>query len=287
MLTSNIESKRKKDFVKRISREFKNTDTSLVLGSLKDITIIFDKDTKVYCGKKDIVSFDLVVFRGVSANERSIASAVAIILKSKRIKFIDTIYSNIGTSENKLVSFAKLFSDGFSLPTTCYTSGELSKARYDLISKELGLPFVAKDLIVQRGLGVSLINGYNEFSKLGKPHIFQKLIDKDHEYRVLVLGNSIGIFEEKIAGNPDEFRNNVALGASEVFLDKRKIPFSIKNISVRSAKVLKLEIAGVDVMIEKKTKKVYLLEVNRGPGMTYDKISPEFREVAEYFEKHA
>ena len=50
--------------------------------------------------------------------------------------------------------------------------------------------------------------------------------------------------------------------------------------------VLNLQIAGVDLAIQKKTNNVFLVEVNRGPGITYDtKISPEIDEMAKFLEE--
>jgi D-alanine-D-alanine ligase-like ATP-grasp enzyme len=51
---------------------------------------------------------------------------------------------------------------------------------------------------------------------------------------------------------------------------------------------LNIQVAGVDVAIEKVTGKAYIFEVNRGPGFNYDKtVSPEITEVSDYINKEA
>ena len=83
--------------------------------------------------------------------------------------------------------------------------------------------------------------------------------------------------------DPNEFRNNVSLGAKEDFIKINQISDEVKNISVESAKIMKIEIAGVDVAVDI-NEKAWLLEVNRGPGFTYQsKESSEMKSVAKFF----
>ncbi|MFH1863713.1 MAG: hypothetical protein ABIJ85_02235, partial [bacterium] len=78
-------------------------------------------------------------------------------------------------------------------------------------------------------------------------------------------------------------RHNVALGAKELFLPVGKLPAEMEKIAVDGAKALNLQIAGVDIAVEEKTGNLFLIEINRGPGFTYDtKLSPEMDELAKY-----
>jgi len=96
----------------------------------------------------------------------------------------------------------------------------------------------------------------------------------------------VGVYERKVRTDENEFRNNVALGAKEEFLDLNQIPGVLKQIAVKAADVLGYQISGVDVLVDKTTGKYWLLEANRGPGLTYDeKVSPEMVKLAEYFAK--
>jgi len=102
------------------------------------------------------------------------------------------------------------------------------------------------------------------------------------------LGEKAGVWERKIITAKGEFRHNIALGADEEFLPIAKIPDSISRLTVAAASFLSLQIAGVDIAVEKGTGKTFLVEVNRGPGLTYDtNLSPEIDEIARYLGKEA
>ena len=74
------------------------------------------------------------------------------------------------------------------------------------------------------------------------------------------------------------------MGAEEEFIDVDKAPAEMKEIVIKAVKVLGLEIAGADILIDSKTGKQWILEVNRGPGLTYDtNVSPELKQLALFF----
>ena len=99
---------------------------------------------------------------------------------------------------------------------------------------------------------------------------------------------SVKVWEKKTITVPGEFRHNVSLGATEEFLDINKIPDGLKTIAVKSAKALNLQVAGVDIAISKDGQRYHLIEVNRGPGFTYDDVlSPEMDEMAKFLEEEA
>lgn len=289
MVASNKNSKVKNHFIDLITKNFKDKNTTIELTDIHNIYISMGKSLNIQIDGKNVSDYDLVIFRGVKSVDQSLASSIAMCLKYLNINFIDKVYGEMGISEKKLGSFIKLYTSGIKLPKVVYISK--SKTDEDVFRKiksELGLPFVAKDLFLQRGRGVFLINNFNEFKKLpeGREHLFQEFLNKNHEYRVLVLGEKVGVYEEKISDNDNEFRNNVALGAREVFFDKNETPAKISDISIKSAQFLNLQIAGVDIVIDKKGV-VYVLEVNRGPGLTYDdNLSPEFKEIADFLENY-
>ena len=119
-------------------------------------------------------------------------------------------------------------------------------------------------------------------------YLFQKYVELKDEYRLLVLGDRVGVWEKKIVTTKGEFRHNVSLGASEEFLKINDIPDNLEKIAVNGAAALNVQIAGVDIATDRETGEYYLIEINRGPGFTYDtKISPEMDELAKYFGKEA
>jgi len=95
------------------------------------------------------------------------------------------------------------------------------------------------------------------------------------------LGGKPAAYYQKIRKDPKEFRANTALGAEEKFLKVSRAPEGMKKEAVKAAKVLGLEVTGVDFLIDDKTGKRYLLEANRGPGFTNP--SPEMDALASFF----
>ena len=69
-------------------------------------------------------------------------------------------------------------------------------------------------------------------------------------------------------------------------MDLDKIPADLAKIAIGAAVKLNLQIAGVDIAEDKNTGKYYLIEVNRGPGFTYDtKVSPEMDQIAKFLKE--
>lgn len=272
--------------------EYLPENISADIAGFEDIIItVEENNVSIYVADKNILDYDIVYFRRAGKKHIWLAGTIALFLDKNNKKYFDTTYQNIGPSGSKLTSFTKFALAGLPVPTSIYCHWEKVQNSMELIIEKMGFPIIAKELYSQRGKGVFLIKTKEEFSIFIKEHcgqkiMFQKYIDKKEEFRVLVLGKEIGAFERKTAGDPSEFRNNVCLGAKEDFLEIDKIPNNLKEISIKAAKILKLEIAGVDIVIDK-VGKVFLLEVNRGPGFTYNsKISPEIANLARFFLKN-
>lgn len=294
ILVDQINSK-KKAFADYIAKQIPNT-ANVEITTFSDLIYeVAGKNisVKVDSSGKDITSYDLIYFRRAGDKFAVSAGNLALCLKHLGVKFFDTAFGNIGPLGNKRTSYLRLSIAG--LPTIPSFYCDPSKvAKYEkYIAKKLGLPLVAKELSTQRGKGVFLIKSIRDFSKLPKKRedgrtkkfLFQKYLENNEEYRILVLKNSVGVFESKIRTNPKEFRSNVALGAREEFLDIDKIPKKMKEIALSAAKALDIQIAGVDILVDRKGK-YWLLEANRGPGLTYDtKVSPELLNLATFFAK--
>lgn len=252
------------------------------------------KNIKVWVNDVNIKEFSLIYFRRADHTLFSLAGTLANCLEYFNIPYFDTTFRNIGPAGDKFTAHVKLSIAGLpTLPTVFCWRDKIEKYSDDIIAK-LGLPIVAKEFATQRGKGVLLIKDKADFKKLlqrkredrEEQFLFQKFVKNDEEYRILVLKDTIGAYERKIRTNPNEFRSNVALGAKEEFINLDKIPEEHKKIALAAAKTLNIEIAGVDLMIDSKNGKPWLLEVNRGPGLTSDtNLSPELPNLAGFLKK--
>lgn len=282
----------KKEFLAEHIAKNLSSDAKLVLARFSDLIFTIDKgkvEIAIEGTDYQIQDFDLVYFRRVGGKFFSMAGTLGICLEAFGIKFFDSTFKEIGVGD-KLTSYVRLSLVGLpTIPAYFCWHTKIFEKREEIIER-LGLPLVAKQLSLQRGEGVFLIKKIEDFDLLNKDFsqsqfLFQKYCLGNDEYRLLVLGDKIGSFEKKIKNNPDEFRANIALGAKEEFIDIQKVPQEMREIALKAAKTLKIEIAGVDTLVDEKNQ-TWLLEVNRGPGLTYDpQFSPELDSIALFFKQ--
>jgi glutathione synthase/RimK-type ligase-like ATP-grasp enzyme len=268
----------------------------ITLANFSDLFfIIDDKNTEVKINDVDITGYDFIYFRRAGDRFSGVASSLAVFLKDKGVNFIDKSWAEVGPISSKFTALLRLSLKHLPIIKSIHVWREAILQNREKIIKELGLPLIAKELSTQRGKGVHKISTEKDFDKLPmfdsrggtNQYLFQKYIELKDEYRLLVLGERVGVWEKKIVTVKGEFRHNVSLGATEEFLKIKDIPGDLEKIAVDGAKALNVQIAGVDVATEKNTGN-YLIEINRGPGFTYDtNISPEMDELANYLGKES
>ena len=281
---------RKKEVLTLGLQEYLGEKARVYLARFSDVVVeIEGRNIKIKVEERDIRGFSLVYFRRAGIGYFTLTGTLGVCLKYLKIPFFDNAFAQIGPAGNKLTSQVRLAIAG--LPTIplffCWRTKVLENADY-IISK-FGFPLIAKKTTSQQGRGVFLVKEKQDFEKIlatdpEGEFFFQKYCPAKKEYRLLVLGEKVRVWEAKIPTDPKEFRSNVALGAREEFYNLADLPFNMEEVAVKAAKTLNIQIAGVDLLKEKGTGKVWLLEVNRGPGFTYDKnVSPEIKELASFF----
>ncbi len=285
----------KKELFAHLISQRVGDDVKIELGRFADLYFeIDDGKVNVEINDVNISTYDLIFFRRAGDKFSGIALTLATALDALNVKYIDKSWGESGHLGSKFSSLIKLANAKLPIFPTVYFWQTNLNIYKDRVIKKFGYPLIAKEISTQKGKGVHIIKSEADFDKLPlldsqgreNKYMFQKYISIDKEYRILVLGDKIGVWEEKIQTNPDEFRHNVSQGAEELFLPLNEIPKEIANIAVTGAKTLNLQMAGVDLAIEKETHKPYLIEINRGPGLTYDtKISPEIDKIAGFLAK--
>lgn len=295
ILTDTI-GQNKETFVIEIQKRLPS-DCRIYLARFSDVSFYIEKgkiEIAVEGLAKTIRNFDFVYFRRAGKSFGIVAATVAAGLEFLKVQYVDKTWIEIGPLGSKMTSLMKLAAAGVDIIPTFYCwNTQIAENKKQIIEK-FGFPFVAKELGTQLGRGVYLIQKEVDFEKLPvqsedrrgeNQYLFQKFIDKRDEYRFLVLGDKVAVAEKKIATVKDEFRNNISLGAREEFLEVSSIPQNIQQMAVAGAKALNIQIAGVDITTDTQGTS-WVLEVNRGPGLTYDtSVSPEIDELAKYFKE--
>ena len=184
--------------------------------------------------------------------------------------------------ENKFLTTQALESAGLPVPKTALAP---SVDSLENAVKNVGgqFPVVIKLLSGTQGIGVSVVDSmsslksvYQTFKKLSTKSeiLIQEKIDADHDLRIQVLikkfnparpdlqnAQIIGVMRRNVIKG--DFRTNYSLGGT---VEKADVTPEIEKIAIKAAEIVGCNWCGVDIIIDKKTGKPYILEVNSSPG---------------------
>lgn len=280
-------SSSKKKLVRYLNFHSKNKYRAF-LHSFQDLYFdIKTGKTKIKIKNIDVTNFDLVFVRRAGKYVRFMG-AISKYLDYKKIKFVDPAFREIGMSMDKASSALRLAIKRIPVPHTIFCFKESVLENRNRIIKTLEFPIIAKAILSQRNQNIYILKSENDFDKLlkksNKEFIFQKFIDIEKEYRFLILGEKVGVLEQKFKRNYEKIKVEYQdLTGPSVFLDLYCATQNANKIALRSAAILGLDISGVDLAIEKVTKKIFIIEVNKGPGIEPDaRTSPELKAFSDY-----
>ena len=220
---------------------------------------------------EDVADFGLVYF-GVSRvkGRYYVAASIAQYLENRHVDFIDQIVNQCPETA-KIYQYVTLSDASVPIPKTLFMLPTRLRTSFERLVAELGLPFVLKDVQGAKGANNFLINSKADFERalrqaddLDVWMLAQEYIPNDHDYRLLVMGGQAALVLRR-AGGSDTHLNNVSTGGKATLEELTAIPASLVNASIAATKLLKLQIAGVDLLQDKDSKLWYCLEVNKAP----------------------
>lgn len=230
--------------------------------------VVDKKDlTNVWLYSKKTTLPDAVLVRtGSGSNYFSLA--VMRQLESLGIPVINTPYS-IGLVKDKLETGQILASNNLPIPKTMLVRFPINK---ELVKSEIGFPCVIKLGTGSHGAGVYLCEHEKDFGPLmelisslnaNKTTLIQEYIGYKFgtDLRVLVVGGKVIGVMQRSSVNGD-FRANISAGGVG---ESHPITAEIERISIHTAKVVGLDIAGVDLLFDSDGS-FKVLEVNSAPG---------------------
>lgn len=292
LILASKRSEKKEKLISFLEKYFEKK-AEVVLGTFSDLTFeIEDGKVLVEINDRNISDFDLVYFRNTSGFQ-SMAAALSIYLESIKVKFYDKSFISGSFTGDKFTSLMRLAVNDIPIvPSFLCWKGALSKTRKRIVAK-FGFPIVAKEVTTQRMQSIFLLKSLKDFEKLPDKtlkgsdarYLFQKFVNFDKEFRILVLGEKVGIIHTKTVRDNTGFQIGYSsMSEYPQFLSIDEVSTVIKEAATKAAKALHIQIAGVDICREKETGKIFVFEVNRGPGIDYDtKTSPELSEIAKFF----
>lgn len=257
----------------------------IYLAQLSDVVIEMGlAGAKAKINDQDITDYDIVWFRSTPAKQANLVKAIAQILNYSKVTYLDYAWgkNKIG---NKLSSLVAMNLAGVPVPQTIYFSSLNTKAKD--IALRFGFPLVAKDVNLNRGTGIFLINKEEELSKLfetgGNEYLLQKYYPNDGYFRVLILNDKAYCWErwQDHSGGDD-----LIPISKEEFLPTKNMPDNFIKIALNAAKSLDLQVAGIDILVDKTNNQAFVLEANRAPQFTCDsEVSPEMDGIAKMLEE--
>jgi len=241
---------------------------ALTKGHFKNLEIIFKNgEVSILHEGIDLQKFSLV-WLSSSWNSRDLAYAIRLYLDHHNIP---NTYVEKGTS--KLTDHMLFSLNNLPSPNTLYLGHKELEKSLVIIKNTCGYPLIIKDLKGSQGAHSAKINTEKELLETikilpkHKRYLFQKYIANEYDWGIMVA-NGIVVSGEKRYPCEGEFRNNICKGGTEVFFNLADIPQNIKKLAIKASEALGLVWSRSDIMIDKKTKKPFLLEVNRLPGIT-------------------
>jgi ribosomal protein S6--L-glutamate ligase len=174
----------------------------------------------------------------------------------------------ISRARDKLRALQTMAANGIAMPVTGFADSPMdTNALINLVN---GAPLVVKLLEGTQGRGVVLAETQkaaesviNAFKSLKANILVQEFVKEANgiDLRCFVIDNKVVGAMQRVAAE-GEFRANLHLGGTP---SPVKITVEERRMAIKSAKAMKLSVAGVDIIRSKSGPKV--LEVNSSPGL--------------------
>ncbi len=220
----------------------------------------------IFLGDEELVGFDAVIPR-IGASRTFFGTAVVRQFEMMNIYSVNESVA-ISRSRDKLRSLQLLARKGIGLPVTAFAHD--TKATGHMIKLCGGAPIVIKLLEGTQGVGVVLAETtkaaesvIEAFRGLDANILAQEFIKEagGADIRCLVVGDKV-VAAMKRQGKEGEFRSNLHRGGSAEVV---KITPEERSTAVRAAKIMGLELAGVDLL--RSNHGPVVMEVNSSPGL--------------------
>jgi ribosomal protein S6--L-glutamate ligase len=253
--------------IRRLLQEFRKEGLDCDVINPLDCQLVVDgRHSRILVGSQPLAHVYSSVLPRIGASITEYGLAVVKQFESQGM-FVVNGSRPIAESRDKMRCLQILGQAGLKVPATVLSRSQRGlKAAVQAVG---GLPVVVKVLQGTQGVGVMLMHTpialgsvLDTLRGLSQDVIIQQFIAEGagRDYRVFVIGGKVAAAMMRTAPE-GEFRSNIHRGGEGRLV---KLPVAYQRAAVRAAKVLGLEIAGVDLMESKSGPLV--LEVNSSPG---------------------
>ena len=237
-----------------------------IIDFLKCYIVMAKGKPQLFLDGEKIEKFDAVIPR-IGASRTFYGCAVV-----RQFEMMNTFCLNsslaITRSRDKLRSLQILSRSDIEIPSTAFAANPTDIPH--LIKEVGGAPLVVKLLQGTQGLGVVLTETVKAsksvieaFYEIKANMLIQEFVkeSKGADIRALVVGNNV-VASIKRQGEEGEFRANIHIGGTAINF---KLSKEERRTAVQAAKILGLNVAGVDMLMSEKGPMV--IEVNSSPGL--------------------
>lgn len=237
-----------------------------VLNTLKFALDLEEERPDLYYKQKLLSHYDAVLPR-IGASITYFGTAVVRQFQQMGV-YTPNSAEGILNSRDKLKSFQILSKHNIGIPATIYVKDK--KDVIPALERVGGAPVIIKLLEGTQGIGVLLAHTFEsatsiiELLQSQKQNILiQKFVaeSKGKDIRAIVVGDQVVAAMRRVAQG-QEFRSNVHRGGKT---EQVELDDSYKEIAIRTAKLMGLGIAGVDMLEGKDGPQI--MEVNSSPGL--------------------
>ncbi|HEU4914335.1 MAG TPA: hypothetical protein VFT16_02920 [Candidatus Saccharimonadales bacterium] len=245
---------------------------TVTMGALRDLVFeVSPTGMDIYDPKRgfSLADFDLVVFR-IVRKEWSRVAACCQFLQAKNIPYIDSYNKPAAVSKASAAFVGR--AHGIPVIPTLFSRADLLTEMVHTDAIPFDYPFVIKDQNGKKGrLNYLVQNKEEALAALSTPgeteFVIQEYIPNDGDYRVLIMGGEIALIIHR-QSEAGAYLNNTSQGGTAQLIDPAELDKSMLDDALRAAALDEVEVAGVDLMIDNRTCRHYIMEVNSSPQLT-------------------
>ncbi|MGH7884176.1 MAG: 30S ribosomal protein S6--L-glutamate ligase [Thermodesulfobacteriota bacterium] len=237
-----------------------------VIDFLKCYMVLEKGNPEIYINGKKLTHVDAIIPR-IGASRTFYGTAVVRQFEMMHVFSLNESQS-IARSRDKLRSMQIFTREHIGIPVTAFAANPSDID--DLIYEVGGAPLVIKLIQGTQGIGVVLAETkkaaksvIEAFYGVQANMLIQEFVKeaKGADIRAFVVGGKV-VAAMKRQGPDGEFRSNIHRGGSAVGI---KLSRQEKTMAIKAAKVLGMNVAGVDML--RSSKGPLIMEVNSSPGL--------------------
>ncbi len=244
------------------------TYNDIVTSVINNRVQMIDVRHNVPLDKVDLVHFKNWMFD----NEH--ASLIAFYLKTHRINFYNEEV-DAGLAYGKISQMCRLAIGGVPVPDSIFAKKSLLRSCFaeNTLPKPFDYPLILKADDGAKGNDNHLVKNSEEAVAVldaaaeDKEFIVQNFIPNEGDYRYLFAGIDLDPLVFTRTAQEGTHLNNTSQGGKGSFIDPSTMPKSHLDYAREAARILRREISGVDIIVNKDTGKPYVLEVNSTPAL--------------------